>query len=455
MDKDVENNIRQNILPNRWTPLRYHPVQHELWNSKKRFIVNPAGRRSGKTELAKRKLIRKAMEGTKYDDPRFFAGAPTRDQAKRIYWDDLKRLSPVWLLAQRPNESELSIYFLNGSMIQVLGMDKPERIEGSPWDGGILDEYGNMKKRTWGEHVRPALADRGGWCDLIGVPEGRNHYYDIAKTAQADETGEWAYFHWLSSDILPECEIEAAKKDLDELTYKQEYEGSFVNFTGRAYYGFGDDNLAKIVYNPDQSLILAMDFNVEPGVAAVMQEKGIKDIKTNSVLVGESVTAVVGEVYIPRNSNTILVCNKFINDFGKHRGKIYVYGDATGGSRKTSAVDGSDWDLVKKALRRHFNPDQLIFRIPRENPSERDRINSVNSRLRNMEGRKRLLVDPMKAPRVVKDFEGVRLVEGGSGEIDKKATPELTHLSDAVGYYIWKEFPVRKVDAGMSDVKGL
>lgn len=444
------------MITPRWNKLTYHPEQYRLWRSLKRFNVNPAGRRSGKTELAKRKIIRRAMRGTEYDDPRFFAAAPTRDQAKRIYWDDLKRLTPAWIMSRQPNESDLIIYMKTGASVHVLGMDKPERIEGSPWDGGILDEYGNMKKSTWPEHVRPALADRHGWCDLIGVPEGRNHYYDIYKQAQEDVTGEWGHFWWLSADILDEQEIVAAKEDLDELTYQQEYEASFINFTGRVYYPFFDyTHCAKIIYNPDQPLIFCFDFNVDPGVAAVCQEKAIKDLATNAILIGETVTGVIGEVYIPRNSNTPMVCRKLISDWGNHRGKIYIYGDATGGARKTAAIAGSDWDLVKKLLNDHFGADRVYFKVPRENPSERDRVNSVNSRLKTMNGKVRLLVDPNKAPHVVRDFEGVKCVEGGSGEIDKKDNPELTHLSDSIGYYIHKEFPVHTVGGKMVGVKGL
>jgi hypothetical protein len=54
------------------------------------------------------------------------------------------------------------------------------------------------------------------------------------------------------------------------------------------------------------------------------------------------------------------------------------------------------------------------------------------------------VIDPQKAPFTVKDFEGVRVIEGGTGEIDKKRDPMLTHLSDGVGYYIHREYPVRK-----------
>jgi hypothetical protein len=40
------------------------------------------------------------------------------------------------------------------------------------------------------------------------------------------------------------------------------------------------------------------------------------------------------------------------------------------------------------------------------------------------------MVDPAAAPHVVRDLEGVRTLKGGSGEIDKKADPKLTHISD-------------------------
>ena len=54
------------------------------------------------------------------------------------------------------------------------------------------------------------------------------------------------------------------------------------------------------------------------------------------------------------------------------------------------------------------------------------------------------MVDPVKAPHVVRDLEGVVLLKGGSGEIDKKGTPDLTHISDALGYSIEAEFPTTK-----------
>jgi hypothetical protein len=54
------------------------------------------------------------------------------------------------------------------------------------------------------------------------------------------------------------------------------------------------------------------------------------------------------------------------------------------------------------------------------------------------------MVDIRYCEWLVRDLEGVALLEGGSGELDKRADPKLTHNSDAVGYYIRQEFPIDK-----------
>jgi hypothetical protein len=440
------------LLP-RASVLRPHPAQFAYWNSPHRFNTVPAGRRSGKTELAKRKIAKRAFKGSAFPDARFFAGAPTRDQAKRIFWKDLKALTkPFWY--GQPLEGELKITLVNGSEIHVIGMDKPERLEGTPWDGGVLDEYANMKAQAWRENVRPALSDRMGWCDFTGVPEGRNHYYELDRAAQAAmlESGPdsaWGHFHWKSADILPPEEIEAAKRDLDELTFQQEYEASFINFEGRAYYTFDEKtHCARLTYEPDAPLIVMLDFNVAPGVAAIGQEQRLPN--------GTDGTAIIGEVYIPRNSNTPAVCRKIAQDWKGHRGRVVFYGDATGGAKGTAKVEGSDWDLVRKnkELRDAFG-DRMFFRVPDSNPAERARVNSVNSRLRAADGTIRMMVDAAKAPHVVKDFEGVALLKGGSGEIDKKADQNLTHLSDAIGYYVEKEFPINRRGISVGQIIGI
>lgn len=463
------------MLTPRWTPLRYHEGQNAYMNSTARFNVLPCGRRSGKTERAKRKLVIRALEAIQaiqegtwpYHNARFFAAAPTFAQAKRIYWSDLKALIPPHYLAGKPKESDLIIPLKGNVEIHVLGMDKPERFEGSPWDGGVLDEYANMRAEAWGANIRPGLSDRRGWCDLIGVPEGRNHYYEMYKAALADQTGEWAVFSWPSSDIVDAAEIESARRMLDDLTFKQEYEASFVSFTGRAYYNFDEARHTSkaLAYNRHGTLVFCFDFNVSPGVAVICQEQvlpgcfervpnprlfrgtatlkqalesGLPDAFVRRPVTG---TAVIGEVYIPQNSTTPAVCRRLIQDWGDHQGEIYCYGDASGGASGSAKVAGSDWQLIDQILTQQFG-DRVSVLVPRSNPPERSRVNAVNGRLKTADGTVLLLVDPEAAPHLVKDLEGVRVLEGGSGEIDKKRDKTLTHISDALGYYIAYEFPV-------------
>lgn len=426
-------------LTRRWYDLRYHAEQVRYYNSTARFTANHSGRRSGKTEIrGKRRGVKRGLELGQMglDDGRVVFSAPTHAQAKEIFWSDLKKLVPPWLRFGRPRESDLTITLVTGVRLQVIGMDKPERIEGSPLDHIVLDEYGNMKKETWDEHIRPALFTVGrppGTADFVGVPDPRGiHWKDLCDRIKSGDFKDAELFFWFSSEILPSEEIDAVKSEMDEQTFQQEYEGSFVTFSGRAYYSFTDKNVMPVAYIPDADLVFCFDFNVEPGVAAIVQEQ---------IIDGHQVTCIIGEVWIPKNSNTPAVCKKLLEDWGHHKGKVWCYGDATGGARGTAQTEGSDWELIKKILTRHWG-DSLYFEVPRGNPAERARINAVNSRCASMAGDIRLYVDPVEARHVIRDFESAVLLEGGA-ELDKKSSKDVTHITDALGYYVWREYPVQ------------
>ena len=434
-------------------------MQRAFWDSPARFNVVPAGRRAGKSELCRRRGVAKAIGPQVYPDAHYVFGAPTHQQAKRIFWSDIKRMVPHWALAGGDprtaiSETDLTIRFASGAEIIVFGMDRPERIEGPPIDWICVDEIANVKKETWDEHIRPALSERNGHADLIGVPEGRNHYYQLSLQAQEEQAKHpqlWGHFSWPSSDILPAEEIAIARAELDELTFRQEYEARFLNFQGVAYYAFSRHVHAAepLRYDPGLPLILAFDFNVSPGVCAILQEQTYRG-DNRAVDRSEPVTCVLDEIWIPRDSNTRRVCGQIIERYRGHQQSVYCYGDATGGAKGTAAVEGSDWDLIKDCLRPVFGQPfmkasrgDLIFRVPRANPRERVRVNAVNSRLQSADGTVRLLVDPVKCPHTIMDLEGVTCKDDGSGEIDKKGAPMLTHLTDAIGYYVYHEHPLR------------
>jgi hypothetical protein len=77
------------------------------------------------------------------------------------------------------------------------------------------------------------------------------------------------------------------------------------------------------------------------------------------------------------------------------------------------------------------------YRVPRSNPSVRERLNLMNARLRSAAGEIGLWVDE-KCTELIKDFEQV-CFKADSNVIDKDRDRLRTHLSDALGYLLWQE----------------
>lgn len=432
------------ILTPRWTVLKPHPIQQKYYFSTTRFNVAHAGRRGGKTELAKRRLVKRALN-SRLPDGRFIFGAPTHRQAVDIFWEDTLALVPKWALkngSRGISASYRRVKLKNNASIEVSGLDVPARIEGPPVDGFVGDEFGNFKSDVWRLHVRPALStlDRPGWADLIGVPEGRNHYFILVQDVSGKE--DWSVFSWKTEEINPE-EAEKARGDLDLLSYQQEYEGEFVSFKGRAYYAF-DRELncppkgVRVMYDPRCPLIFCFDFNRIPGNCTIVQELPAPDwLKTrNNGQDNGPVTCAISEIFLEQDSNTELICDRLIRDWSFHKGPVRLHGDATGGAKTSSGVSGSDWDIIGAKLGSRFS---LSEEYPRSNPPIRVRINAVNTRLRSADGYVGCVIDEKGCPKLIRDLESVTCDD--RGDIEKVQGSMLTHISDGFGYYLSEEYP--------------
>ena len=433
-----------------WTAFLEHQAQIEFYTCAKRFIVCEAGRRSGKTHLVKCKGEREGLGNVERDDYRAVFAAPTRDQAKRIYWDAINALTPRKIVTRR-RESKLELSICNGTTFQVVGMDKPQRIEGAPVDWIACDEFAEWKQDAYDINVRPLLSTPGrpGKAIFFGVPRPSLQFRTMSEIARDPKNAaEWAYFWWDAESIADAKEIASAKATMDPLLYEQEYGGRRVSLAGRVYYTFDRALHASDVleYDPNLPLIFCFDFNTKPGVAAVLQEQVYRGLRKD---IGTKFIAVIGEVWIPDGSNTPDVCRRLIADWGpngtraKHAGKIECYGDISGASHQTSQTKlGTDWEIIRSML---TMPDAFPGRVSiyvKGHPAERDRVNAVCSILKNAAGVVRMLICPKRAPHVCDDFEMVTIRRGTDGEIDKDRDKSLTHLSDGIGYFVEYRFPI-------------
>ena len=223
--------VREVLLP-------YNPrhVFMPFHNRTRRWACLVAHRRAGKTVSAVNDIIRAAI--TYQGERGLFAYiAPYRSQAKAVAWQYfLEFAAPI---IQSKNEQELLITLVNGSQIRLAGADNADgQIRGLGLSGVYMDEYGDFKPSVFGNVIRPALSDKQGWAVFGGTPKGKNAFWEIYETAQR-LPNEWFLLRLpaSTSGLLPAGELAAARAQLAEDQYLQEYECSFEAAIQGAYFG--------------------------------------------------------------------------------------------------------------------------------------------------------------------------------------------------------------------------
>lgn len=211
---------------------------------------------------------------------------------------------------------------------------------------------------------------------------------------------------------------------------------------GRAYRSFDrkvhiDRDEAIAYYRPELPLRLALDFNVNPMTGTVSQ------------ILNDRTLITLDEFWIEYGTTEDL-CKEFMRRWGHAGGerskrgpieggqRLFVYGDAAGNARSTKTAQ-SDYDIIRRELGGWARG--MTLQVPDANPPVKDRVNSVNAKLRNGHGEVSWYIAP-KCDRLIKDLDRVTWREGVA-ELEKKKDPKLTHVSDGVGYLIHWEFPIK------------
>lgn len=417
----------------RWYPLKDHPVQLALVAAVAngvRFPVVPAGRRSGKTERAKRFVAKMAMANP---GEMYFIAAPTRDQVKNIYWDDMKKLCFTSLCKRPPSETNMTVFFDNGSQIMLIGLDKPQRMEGRLWSGGVIDEIADIKPEAWEANIRPALdtfnplrPDYKAWCWLIGVPDGLNHYYEMFQYAQNSGDPEWQSFHWKSADILPAETIAAAKRQFSKKQYLQEYEASFETATGKIYEDYSKANHTSERIQPHEQLMWMHDQNYTPLSSAI-------GVRRNE---GKDLYLLDEIVLISAVSKQSAV--EFVDKFKDHENKkVIIYGDPAGqaGEKHGHASDYTDIEGVLRA-----NGWTFERKVKASHPAIKDRQNAVRAKICTADDEVSLYVNPLMAKYCDKGLATVQLQKGSTFQEDQ--TNQYQHITTAIGYCVDVEWPI-------------
>ncbi len=237
----------------------YHARKH-------RWACIVAHRRFGKTVGVVNDLIRASLTSGK-ENHRAAYIAPFYSQAKAIAWDYAKFYSAP-IPGIRINESELRIDYPNGARLRLFGADNYDAMRGLYFDDAALDEPADFPPNAWPMVIRPALADRQGRATFMGTPKGKNEFWDIHDHARTDP--DW--FHMVlkasQTGILPQGELDEARRAMGDDRYEQEFECSFEAAILGAYYGKEmraadeEGRVTVVPYEPGLPVYTAWDLGV-------------------------------------------------------------------------------------------------------------------------------------------------------------------------------------------------
>lgn len=388
--------------------------QETIAKDPKRFKVVIAGRRFGKTHLAIRNLCYHAKEPHK----EVWYVSPSYKMAKNIVWRKLKNKLIDLRWAKKVNETELKIELKNGSVIALKGADNADSLRGVGLDYLIMDEFADIDPTAWYEVLRPTLADKEGHAMFIGTPKGISNWsYDLYQ-AVLENPEEWSRYQFttIEGGNVSAKEIESAKKDLDERSFRQEFLATFENYAGRIYYAFDrEHNVKQTDYNTSV-IHVGCDFNISPMSSCIAVQSGSSIHLIDEIRIFSSNTDELADEIKTRYPNS----------------KIIVYPDPASRQRKTSAGGRTDLSILQNA--------GFIVKCPNAHTPVRDRINAVNSKLKASDGTIGLTMDP-KCKYTIEGLER-QTYKPDTTQPDK--TSGYDHQMDALGYLIDYLFPIKK-----------
>jgi len=259
---------------------------------------------------------------------------------------------------------------------------------------------------------------------FIGTPKGiANWAYDLYQM-ELDFPDAWKSFQYTTIDggNVTASEIEAAKRDLDERQFRQEFLATFETYTGRIYYAF--DRVHNVKEAPQAvsktgdigAVFIGMDFNIDPMSAVIAVRQG-DDLY------------VIDEIRM-FSSNTQEAVDEIKSRYPKT--KVWVYPDPAARQRKTSAGGATDITILQNA--------GFVVKSPNSHTPVRDRINAVNSRLCDATGQRRLYI----ANSCKYTLEGLERHTYKEGTTQPDKDSGYDHMMDALGYMVDYLFPVRK-----------
>jgi len=153
-------------------------------------------------------------------------------------WRSLQStLQPV---TTRKNESEHRLELRGGGVVEAWSLDNPDAGRGRAYAAVVIDEAALVASldRAWQESIRPMLTDYRGDAWFLSTPKGTaNYFHTLYQRGHGLLKGDWRSWQMPTgaNPFIDPAEIEAARDDLSDLAFAQEYQASFVSWAGAVF----------------------------------------------------------------------------------------------------------------------------------------------------------------------------------------------------------------------------
>lgn len=400
--------------------------QIDAFNDPARYKFLLCGRQSGKTTLIKWDIAKTITEMPANSD--LFYIAPSNQHGYDLMWEPIDDLFTYLEWDYQTHQTSQVFYLPGRRKLYITGAEKIRKIRGHRVYKVYLDEVAFFEKdleSIW-RAVVPSLATTNGKAIFATTPNGTgSQAYTFYMNNRHRK--DWSFHTWFSTDnpAVSQKEIDEARENLDEASFKQEYEASWQSYGELAYYNFNEQVHVKKQepFDFNSPVIMHFDFNVNPTSLVLAQR--------------EAQMYRFKKEYSLKNSSTIKTVETFCEDFKEHKSKIHlkIRGDATGNSRKSN-TGYADYHYIKEILTANGYPFQ--YEVLASNPSIIDRVQHVNNYLMNANGKHRLEFDP-SCVETIRDLSSQPLE--GRFPSDKNG---LGHKADAIGYGVYWDWKINR-----------
>lgn len=225
-----------------------HDAQQQIVDGARRFNVLACGRRFGKTALGIQLDIGPALEG--YPVGWF---SPTHKMLAEVWRDMQNILAPV--IARKAHQ-EHRLELITGGIVDMWSLDAADSTRGRKYKRALVDEAAMVPgfQDAWQAVIRPTLTDYEGDAFWLSTPRGMNFFkqgFDYGQDPLMEDWASWQ-FPTVANPYISSGEVEKARQELPELTFKQEYLAEFLQSEGAVFRNIEPNLTAPKDANPEQ-----------------------------------------------------------------------------------------------------------------------------------------------------------------------------------------------------------